>query len=149
MKEEDIKANHKNLKPFIVKVEALFKCNNCDHGWSSHMATIVVDIHKREVDRDGYRQKCRECVGSCWSSPKFTERRFKEIMEGVTTKYWERQKKIDEGDNDDDDDDDGDDNEDDDDSDCVVIGDKHWGNPRSPHEHSLCERCKKLGKPCW
>ena len=163
MKEEDIKANHKKLKRFIVKVEALFKCNNCDHGWSSHMATIVVDIHKREVDRCGCRQKCRECVGR-WSIPEFTEDRFKKIMGGVITKYWERKEKIDEGDGDDDDDDDEDDDDDDDnddddddddddvdddDGDYVVIGGNHRGNPRAPHEQSLCERCKKLGRPCW
>ena len=164
MKGENIKADHKKLKCYTVKVEALFQCSRCDHGWSSHMATIVVNLGKRKVNRFKCGQGCRNCVGS-WSMPKFTEDRFKEIMDGVTAKYWERKERIDGDDNDDndnddddndddndddDDDDDDDDNGDDeDDNDYVVVGDKRRGNPRAPHEQSLCQRCKKLGRPCW
>ena len=52
-------------------------------------------------------------------------------MERVIATYWKRKDRND------------------DDNDEPI--DNNWfrGNPRAPHEQSLCRRCIKLGKPCW
>ena len=134
MKESGIIVNrtdHKKLKYFTVKVEALFACYNCDKPWSSHMGTIVVDLWECKVNRNNCRQRCKECIGS-WAWPRLTEDRFKEVMDRVITKYWDRNKQDDDGN-----------------GSTLVDGDKHTGNPRAPHEQSLCERCMKLGRACW
>ena len=54
-------------------------------------------------------------------------------MDRVITKYWDRSKQ---------DDDDGNDS-------IVVDDDKHTGTLPALHVQSLCERCMKLGEPCW
>ena len=123
--------NHKKLKYYTLKVETLFKCGCCDKAWSSHMGTIVIDLIKCKPNRSGCRQRCKNCDGpEGWASPKFTEGRFKKVINRVITKYWERK------------------NRNDDDA-STLADDNHWGNPQAPHEQSLCERCINLGRPCW
>ena len=65
MQENDIRVNftdHKNIKYFTVKAEALFRCNNCGAMWSSHMATIVVDLYGCRVNRSNCHQRCKRCT---------------------------------------------------------------------------------------
>ena len=112
----------------------MFKCDRCNNIWSSHMATVVVDLYKCKVNKSDCEQRCKKCSQS-WISPKFTKDRFKEAIDRVINKYWERKNQ-----NDDDDDDA---------TSTLVEDDKCRGNPRAPHEQSLCKRCKKLGRPCW
>ena len=143
MRENGITVNftdRTNLKYFTVKAEALFRCDNCGSMWSSHMATIVVDLYKCRVNRSNCQQRCRMCTES-WAWPRLTEDRFRKIMNRVITKYWDRSKQ-------DDDDDNGIVVDDDDDS-TIVDEDKHTETPQGPHQQSLCERCMKLGRPCW
>ena len=97
------------------------------------MATVVVDLYKCKVNKSDCEQRCKKCSQS-WISPKFTKDRFKEAIDRVITKYWERKNQND---------------DDDDAASTLVEDDKRRGNPRSPHEQSLCKRCKKLGRPCW
>ena len=56
------------------------------------------------------------------------------VMEKVITKYHERKK-----------------SSNDDQAADVSLVDSNVvrGNPRGPHEESLCERCEELGRPCW
>ena len=61
--------------------------------------------------------------------------KLEEIMEKVITKYWERRRSSNDGDGDGDS--------------TLVDGNVRRGNPRRPHEQSLCERCAELGRPCW
>ena len=97
------------------------------------MATIIVDLYKCKANKSDCEQRCKKCSHS-WVSPKFTEDRFKEAIDRVITKYTERRNQ----------------NDDDDDAASTLVEDnKHRGNPRAPHEQSLCKRCKKLGRPCW
>ena len=127
--------DHKKLKYFTIKVEALFECHNvsCDNVWSSHKATIVVDLLECKVNRSDCEQRCRKCPTESWICPKLTEDRFKEAIDRVIAKYWER--KIN--------------NDEDDDGSAVIDNDRYRGKSRLPHEQSLCKRCIKLGRPCW
>lgn len=120
----------KKLIYFTVKVEALFKCGSCKRSWSSHMATIKIDLYKCKVDRRNCRQRCIRCtsVDEGWANPKLTEDRFKDAIERVIIKYRKREMQNDDG---------------------LVDNDGHQGNPQAPHEESLCERCMILGRPCW
>ena len=122
-------ADHKRLKYFTIRVEALFKCHECGHSWSSHMATVVVDLLKCKTNKSDCEQRCRSCPEG-WISPKFTEDRFKEAVDRVIAKYWERKSQ-------------------DNDNSTPIDNDRYRGNPQAPHEQSLCRRCIKLGKPCW
>ena len=112
----------KKLKYFVVCVEALFICESCNTIWSSHHATIGINLYGCRVDKY-YKQLCNKCINS-WTIPKFTVDRFKEAIDSVIKKYWKRKRQ-------------------DDDSDDIAID---VGNP---HEPSLCERCMELGRPCW
>ena len=98
------------------------------------MATILVDLYERRANKSDCEQRCKRCPES-WIVPRFTEGRFKEAIDRVIAKYWERKSQ-------DDDNDDGIIMVDDDD-------DSKEGNPRAPHDQSLCARCMKLGRPCW
>ena len=132
LEENDITVSYsdpKLLQCFTIQVEALFACHDCDNAWSSHMATIKIDLFEREVNRSDCHQRCKKCPES-WISPKMTEDRFKEAVDRVITKYWERKKKTDEDDKE-------------------IDNDQYSGNPQAPHEQSLCKRCIKLGRPCW
>ena len=122
-------ADHKKLKYFTTKVEALFKCPKCGHSWSSHMATVVVDLLKCKTNKFGCEQRCRSCPEG-WDPPKFSEDRFKEVVDRVIAKYWERKSQ-------------------DNDNSTPIDNDRYRGNPQAPHEQSLCRRCITLGKPCW
>ena len=122
--------DHKNLKYFTIKVKALFKCDECGKVWSSHMATIVVDLLECKANKSDCEQRCRRCPES-WIPPKFTKDQFKEAIDMVITKYWERKNQIDNDDS------------------TPIDNDRYRGNPRSPHEQSMCKRCIKLGRPCW
>ena len=122
--------DHKKLRYFTIIAEALFKCHDCGKVWSSHMATSVIDLLECKAIKSDCKQKCRSCPES-WILPKFTKNRFKEVIDRVIAKYWERKNQID-----------------DDDSTSIDNG-RYRGNPQPPHEQSLCKRCIKLGKPCW
>ena len=122
-------ADHKKLKYFTIKVEALFECHKCGRTWSSSMATVVIDLLECKANKSDCQQRCKICPEG-WVPPKFTEDRFKEAIDRVIGKYWERKSQ---------------------DNDNITPIDNDWyrGNPRAPHEESLCERCTTLGKPCW
>ena len=136
MEENDITVSYTDLDKlkcrFTIQVEALFTCHDCDNAWSSHMATIKIDLFECKVNRSDCQQRCRKCPES-WISPKMTEDRFKEAVDRVITKYWENKNRND-GDNDDN---------------AVIGNNRYRGNPRTPHEESWCKRCIKLGRPCW
>ena len=141
MEENDITAgdfDQEKLKHYTIQVEALFKCRTakCDNAWSSHMATIKVDLYKCKVDKSDCEQRCRKCPDG-WVPPNLTEDRFKEAIDRVIAKFWERKNEN------------GNDDDDDDDDDSIITDNRHRGNPRAPHEESLCKRCIKLGRPCW
>ena len=130
LKKEDIivrKDDHKKLKCYTVKVRGVFKCT-CERTWSSHKTTIKINIFLKRLTKR-YRQKCKRCKK--WVSPAI---KLEEVMEKVITKYRERRGSSDGGG-------DGDS--------TLVDGNVRRGNPRSPHEQSLCERCEELGRPCW
>ena len=120
------KDDHKKLKKYTVKVRGVYKCK-CGRTWSSHKTTIKIDIFHKHLTKV-YRQRCKRCKR--WASPSFN---LEEVMEKVIAKYCERSA------------DDGDTNGDS----TLVDSNVHRGNPRSPHEESLCERCMELGRPCW
>ena len=139
MEENSIMVSDKDcstLRCYTVKVNASFECDICDRRWSSHMATIVVNLYECKVDRFSCGQRCKECFTS-WRYPKFTEHQFEEIIDRVIAKYWERKSQ----------DDDGDGGADSDNN--TLVDDKHTGNQQILHEQSLCERCITLGRPCW
>ena len=96
------------------------------------MATILVDLYERRANKSDCEQRCKRCPES-WIAPRFTEDRFKEAIDRVIAKYQERKSQ---------DDDNADGN-------TMVDDDRHRGNPRAPHNQSLCRRCVKLGRPCW
>ena len=98
------------------------------------MGTTIVHLYEWKAKRSYCEQSCKKCA-EIWIIPKFTEDRFKEAINRVIAKYWERKSQ-------DDDDVDGNIMVDDDD-------DSQEGNPRAPHDQSLCARCMKLGRPCW
>ena len=123
--------DHKKLKSCTIKVEAMFKCGYCGKAWSSHTATIVVDLVRCKTNKFGCKQRCKNCPEG-WTLPKLTKDRFKEAIVRVISKYWERKNQ-----------------NDDDNASTLADDDNHWGNPQAPHEKSLCERCMKLGHPCW
>ena len=123
--------DHKKLRSCTIKVEALFECGYCGKAWSSHMGTVVVDLVRCKPNKFGCRQRCKKCPEG-WTFPKFTEDRFKEAIVRVISKYWERKNQ-----------------NDDDIASTLADDDNYRGNPQAPHEQSLCERCMKLGRPCW
>ena len=118
------------LKYFTIKAAAVFQCPNCGKAWSSHMATIKVDLYACKICKK-YKQTCKSC--NDWIPPKFTEYRFKEAIDRVVTKYWERKRQYD------------------DDDTAVEYEDKRYLHPRAqpPHNELVCERCMELGRPCW
>ena len=118
--------DHKKLKYYTVKVRGVFKCK-CKRTWSSHKTTIKIDIFLKRLTK-AYRQRCKRCKR--WASPSFN---LEEVMEKVISKYCKRSLN------------DGDVNGDS----TLIDGNERRGNPRRPHEQSLCERCTELGRPCW
>ena len=96
------------------------------------MGTIVVDLYECRAKKSDCEQRCKKCPES-WIVPRFTEDRFKEAIDRVIAKYWERKSQDD----------------DDDDYNTMVDDDRRRGKPRAPHAQSLCKRCMKLGKHCW
>lgn len=125
-----IKENdHKMLKYYTVKVKGLFKCKCGKNTWSSHKTTIKIDLYHKRLKKV-YRQKCRKCKQ--WTSPSF---HLEDVMKKVISKYHERQESLDSGNANGDS--------------TLVDGNVQRGNPRRPHEQSLCERCEELGRPCW
>ena len=97
--------------------------------WSSHNATIGVNLYGCRVDKY-YRQRCRKCIDHLWAIPEFTVDQFKEAIDRVMKIYWMRKRQHD-------------------DNDDTVNDDGNKKYPRKPHEPSLCEKCKNLGRPCW
>ena len=133
LKENDIIINyvdHKNLKYFTVRGKALFECVICNFRWSSHNATIKVDLYRRRVVKS-YAQKCKRCYN--WVSPKFTADQFREVIGRVIQNYHNRKSQL----------------LDDGDIDTLIVDNTYERNPQAPHEQSLCERCAELGRPCW
>ena len=120
LEENDITVSctdHKKLKYFTIKGEALFKCSDCNHAWSSYMGTMVVDLYECRAKKHGCKQRCKKCPGS-WIVPRFTEDQFRKAIDRVIAKYWERKSQ-----------DDDDDDDDDDDYNTMVDDDRHRGNP--------------------
>ena len=95
------------------------------------MGTTIVHLYEWKAKRSYCEQSCKKCAES-WIIPKFTEDRFKEAINRVIAKYWERKSQ-----------------DDDADSNTMVDDDRHRGNPRTPHDQSLYRICMKLGRPCW
>ena len=103
--------DHRNLKYFTVRVEAFFRCENCNTMWSSHNAIIGVNLYGCRVDKN-YRQRCKNCMN--WVIPELTIDLFKEAIDSIVKKYWQRKGQ-------------------DDDSDDTVIDDGDKGYSRKPH----------------
>ena len=138
MEENGITVSYRDpdkLKYFTIQVEALFECHkvNCGNAWSSHMATIEIDLLECKVNRSDCEQRCKKCPAKSWICPKLTEDRFREAVDRVIVEYWKRKNK----------------NDEDDDGSRPIDNNRYRGNSRSPHEQSLCKRCMKLGAPCW
>ena len=128
--------DHQRLKRFTIKIETLFECGCCDKAWSSHMGTIVIDLVNCKPNRSGCRQRCKNCdCHKSWAFPRYTEDQFKEAIDRVIAKYWERKNQNDHDDNYY--------------ASTLVEDNIHRGNPQVPHEQSLCKRCMELGRPCW
>ena len=117
--------SHQKLKYFTVRGEGLFECKGCDNRWTSHNATIKVDLFKKCISKK-FRQRCKHCPTQ-WATPFFTDDRFEEIMEKVADKYKRRLK--------------GDDH----DNKSVFVA---AGNGK-PHPQQYCEKCQELGTACW
>lgn len=132
LKEADIKIkhnDHKMLKYYTVKVEGLFTCK-CGKTWSSYMTTVKVDLHHKCVTKI-YKQACKKKCAH-WVTPSF---QLEDVMKRVILKYFERKKSLE--------------SENGSSDSTLVDSDVRGGNPRAPHEESLCERCQELGKSCW
>lgn len=126
--ENDIEVNEDDpnyLKHFTVRGEALFECDGCDSRWSSHNATIKVDLLSHNVSRK-YTQKCRLC--DHWAGPQFTKDRFQKIINKVISKYEERVARNGER--------------------LPNRQEGYSGHTLAPHVEEYCERCKELGAPC-
>jgi len=132
LEEEDITITSddpKMLKYYTVKVKGLFTCK-CRHKWSSHKTTIKIDLYRKRLTKV-YRQKCKRCKKRPWVRPSF---HLASVMEKVISKYHERKKLRNDNQS----------------ADVTLVdSDVVKGNPRRPHEQSLCERCEELGGPCW
>lgn len=114
------------LKYFTVRGEALFECDECDSRWSSHNATIKVDLLAQNISRK-YTQKCKEC--EYWAIPQFTRDRFQRIINRVIDKYEDRVARN---------------------GQRPAHGQEGFsGHTQAPHMEEYCERCKELGGPCW
>ena len=134
LEENNIRINstdHKMLKYYTVKVKGWFTCN-CGKKWSSHKTTVKIDLYRKRLTKI-YRQKCKRCRNRLWVYPFF---HLINVMEKVIAKYKERKESLERGNHG------GSDN-------TVVDSNVERGNPRAPHEQSLCERCEELGGPCW
>ena len=114
------------LKYFTVRGEGLFECKSCNNRWTSHNATIKVDLIQKCVSRK-FTQRCKYCSNQ-WATPFFTDDRFEEIMDKVADKFKSRV----EGD----------------DSNCQPTVLLAAGNGK-PHPQEHCEKCQLLKKPCW
>ena len=120
------KYDHQKLKHFTVRGEGLFECGACDNRWTSHNATIKVDLYKKCIARK-FTQRCKLCPTQ-WLTPSFTDDRFEEIMEKVAEKYEKRMVEDDENE-----------------QPVFIIADSNG----KPHLQKYCEKCQELGKPCW
>ena len=120
------KYDHQKLKYFTVRGEGLFECEGCDNRWTSHNATIKVDLFKKSIARK-FTQRCKYCPKQ-WATPSFTDDRFEEIMDKVAEKYEKRMVEDDENE-----------------QPVFIIA----GSNGKPHLQKYCEKCQELGKPCW
>ena len=120
------KYDHHKFRYVTVRGEGLFECGGCDNRWTSHNATIKVDLYKKCLSRK-FTQRCKYCPKH-WATPFFTDDRFEEIMDKVAEKYENRLV------------------EDEEDEQPVFV--VAAGNGK-PHPQQLCEKCQELGKPCW
>ena len=121
------KYGHHKLRYFTVRGEGLFECGGCANRWTSHNATIKVDLFKKFVSRK-FTQRCKYCPNQ-WATPLFTDDRFEEIMDKVAEKHESRL-------------------EEDEDNEQPVFIAAAAGNGK-PHLQQYCEKCQELGKPCW
>ena len=87
------------------------------------MGTILVDLYERRANKSDCEQRCKRCPES-WIVPRFTEDRFKKVIDSVIAKYWEGKSQY----------------NDDADGNTLVDDDRYGGNPQAPHEQSLCKR---------
>ena len=134
LEENNIRINsddHKMLKYYTVKVKGLFTCK-CGKRWSSHKTTIKINLYRKRLTKV-YRQRCKRCRKRPWVKPFI---HLTNVMEKVIYKYKERKESLDRGERGHGDN-------------TVVDSNVERGNPRAPHEESLCERCEELGRPCW
>ena len=131
LEENNITINYdddKMLKYYTVKVKGFFTCK-CGNRWTSHKTTIKIDLYRKRLTKV-YRQKCKRCRKHPWVNPSI---HLTNVMEKIIYKYKERKDRKERGDG----------------NNTVVDCNVERGNPRAPHEESLCERCEELGRPCW
>ena len=114
------------LKYFTVRGEGLFECGGCDNRWTSHNASIKVDLFKKCVSRK-FKQRCKFCPNH-WATPYFTADRFEEIMDKVVSKYESRLKGTDHD---------------------QPAPSAEAGYGGKPHMQEHCEKCQLQGLPCW
>ena len=110
------------VKYSTVKGEAYFECSNCNFRWSSHNATIKVDLYHRQVLKK-YRQRCYKC-GSYWALPCFRSSEFKKTVKKLaghiyTVKEYREWYPM------------------------------AHEETLPDHDRTYCERCMELGSPCY
>lgn len=107
---------------FTVMVEAQFECSKCNFKWSTHNATIKVDLRRRCISKK-YRQRCKRC-NSFWALPRIRSDKLKSVVEKIMDHCWNMQ----------------------DAGRFLPFG----AEPSTPdHSEECCERCKELGEPCY
>ena len=107
---------------FTVTVEAQFECSKCNFKWSSHNATIKIDLRRRCISKK-YRQKCKRC-SSYWAIPRIRSDKLKSIIKKVMEHIWKME-----------------------DAGRFVPFGKESLSP--DHGEGFCERCQELGEPCY
>ena len=109
---------------FTVMVDAEFECRKCIFKWSSHNATIKIDLRGCCISKK-YRQKCKRCSGF-WSLPCIKSDELKSVIEKIMEHVWDIR---DAG---------------------HFIPFAIGTEPSSPdHRKEYCERCIELGEGCY
>ena len=119
------KYSQQKMKYFTVRGEGLFECESCNNRWTSHNATIKVDLFRKSVSKK-FKQRCKRCPTQ-WVTPFFTDDRFEEMMDKVADKFKSRLEGEDHN------------------SQPVPLA---AGNGK-PHPQQYCEKCQQLGTACW
>ena len=71
---------------FTVMVDAEFECRKCLFKWSSHSATIKIDLGYRCISKK-YRQRCKRC-NSFWALPRIRSDKLKSLVEKIMKHLW-------------------------------------------------------------